>query len=543
MATDQTQTPTPTPSMSSGVLSGLGTRNAGVNPNDVQKQLNQNQKIAEILSGIENRLANITNIKSNVQSAVFDAFGNNFVSRSITQATDAAFSGIESLLKGTSKEETPDDKIISELKKHTEVMVNMSKKNDELIDLGKKSVQYHQEVITHTLDADRISKQNHQIDQISNDRQFDILLEIKNSLTDLNQSFHPEGRSSQGNEPPRKVPDDNIIPMLGDDSIIRSVPKQEADIDSSPETDKSPIDVEASVKTTNTLLGKILDVLMGASRKLDKLVEIQPISSQEYDLESKKSSGPALIKDDVMDVEEGKKNNKFDWTRIFKGMLDFDANMRGITNILGKLAPIATTLMGTMSSLGTGIMGFVKMIPGIVSNIGSVLGTVLKLAGRALPFAAGAAVMGGVGYAVDAAAGALGVGGNEIDEKQDDANWEKMSFTEKLQSGAARGIEKAGSFVFLDNIANEAKAERIKKETAYLNKSVDGKASAIEQSQKEVELFKKEISGKGSDKPVVVNNSSVTNNQTIMGSRPVVKNNEGSFNRYLDSSFYYAPSR
>jgi hypothetical protein len=81
-----------------------------------------------------------------------------------------------------------------------------------------------------------------------------------------------------------------------------------------------------------------------------------------------------------------------------------------------------------------------------------------------------AAIAGTLGYATDAGLGALGVGKNvEIDEKADDRNWEKASVGEKMQSAIPRGIEKIGSLFFLDNLVKEAKADRIAKETAYIN--------------------------------------------------------------------------
>jgi hypothetical protein len=94
-----------------------------------------------------------------------------------------------------------------------------------------------------------------------------------------------------------------------------------------------------------------------------------------------------------------------------------------------------------------------------------------------------AAVTAAGGYAIDAGAGALGVGkdkeGNDlqIDEKQDDANWDKMSTWEKIQSGAARGVEKTGSFFFMDNLAREARAGRVSRETEYLN-AKEGRSTA-----------------------------------------------------------------
>lgn len=96
--------------------------------------------------------------------------------------------------------------------------------------------------------------------------------------------------------------------------------------------------------------------------------------------------------------------------------------------------------------------------------------------GRLRGGATGLAMLGrGIaGVAVDYGLGELGVGKDadgedlQIDEKQDDENWNKMTTAEKIQSGMARGIEKAGSITYLDNIAREAQTNRIKNETKYL---------------------------------------------------------------------------
>jgi len=93
-----------------------------------------------------------------------------------------------------------------------------------------------------------------------------------------------------------------------------------------------------------------------------------------------------------------------------------------------------------------------------------------KGGGKVGKFLKGAAVMAAGGFAIDAAAGALGAGKNvQIDEAADDRNWEKASVGEKMQSAIPRGIEKIGSLFFLDNLVKEAKADRIAKETAYIN--------------------------------------------------------------------------
>jgi len=113
-------------------------------------------------------------------------------------------------------------------------------------------------------------------------------------------------------------------------------------------------------------------------------------------------------------------------------------------------------------------------LPGKAGKAGKI-GTLGKLAKGAKGFMAGGgstiaagAAMVAAPFAVDAGLGALGYGKNEIDEKQDDANWQRASFLEKLQSAPARGLEKIGS-LFGGTLANEARAERIKKETSYLN--------------------------------------------------------------------------
>lgn len=124
--------------------------------------------------------------------------------------------------------------------------------------------------------------------------------------------------------------------------------------------------------------------------------------------------------------------------------------------------PAATTVAagGTAAAQGAAVAGAAA---GAAAS-GGMLAKVANVA-------KGGAIMAGMGYATDAAAGALGAGGNKIDEKQDDENWSRMSTGQKVMSGAARGIEGIGSLLFLDNIVNSARASRIKSETEMLNGS------------------------------------------------------------------------
>lgn len=63
----------------------------------------------------------------------------------------------------------------------------------------------------------------------------------------------------------------------------------------------------------------------------------------------------------------------------------------------------------------------------------------------------------------------------EIDEKTDDANWDKMSGIEKLESGLARGIEYAGAVVS-PSFARQAEFDRINLEKLHLDKKESGPA-------------------------------------------------------------------
>ena len=113
---------------------------------------------------------------------------------------------------------------------------------------------------------------------------------------------------------------------------------------------------------------------------------------------------------------------------------------------------------------------------GVMARTGSMLRA-------AAPVAAAGAVMYGAGRALDYGLGAMGVGkdaqGNDIqiDQKADDANWNRMSWFEKAQSGMARGIEKVGGFV-APNMANQAAADRVKKESEYFAQK-DATAQAV----------------------------------------------------------------
>lgn len=72
--------------------------------------------------------------------------------------------------------------------------------------------------------------------------------------------------------------------------------------------------------------------------------------------------------------------------------------------------------------------------------------------------------------AMDGVAGQFGVGKDKASQAQDDANWGRMNWWQKGESGLLRGVEGTGRFLGMSNMADQAQADRVKAETDYLNK-------------------------------------------------------------------------
>ena len=160
------------------------------------------------------------------------------------------------------------------------------------------------------------------------------------------------------------------------------------------------------------------------------------------------------------------------------GMLKSGAGLVGRGIMTGARA------LGTgATAVGRGVMAGAQTLGQGAATVGrTALGagrTALQMGGRALATPVGAtlaagAAMYGVGRAVDYGAGKLGVGkdakGEDVkaDTKADDANWNRMKWYQKAESGMARGIEKVGGLV-APNMARQAQADRIRDETTGLD--------------------------------------------------------------------------
>jgi murein DD-endopeptidase MepM/ murein hydrolase activator NlpD len=79
-----------------------------------------------------------------------------------------------------------------------------------------------------------------------------------------------------------------------------------------------------------------------------------------------------------------------------------------------------------------------------------------------------------IGLGIDSALGLFGVGQGLDDEAltaQDEENWNRATTLEKIQSSIPRGIEHIGNLFGLSNLSAQARADRIKDETEYLQRT------------------------------------------------------------------------
>ena len=276
------------------------------------------------------------------------------------------------------------------------------------------------------------------------------------------------------------------------------------------------------------IVGAAIDRLNEMDKEMEKLVSVIPLSTAEEELESKKKNVNP-VREEIKNVSTKK-----------------EIKEESIKSEEPKKEPsILGSAMDTLGGIAE-TYGLAKGAKAVLEAGGSLLGKIPK------GIAGAAAVTYGAANLADYGFGKLGIGKDssgedlKIDEATDDSNWNKMTFGEKIQSGFARGVEYIGSAVGFDNVAREAETERIKKETEYLNKKqldfssdpTTDKASMFERKTEELDA-KKSINKTGDNS---TQNTSVVNNvrnNNIYPSRQGSKNEDTSYNRYLDTTFYF----
>ena len=181
-----------------------GVQQAGVNPQNVQKQGDNSQAFANALREINSRLDNVLNVRGNVQSGVYGAFGNNVLSRGMIGIGDAIADSIGSLFG--EKEEEKEDPVTKALKEQTailkEVSVNISdsgKLSEQVTDeitLLRRDIKHSQELQhADTIDQDKILEQildtlsgATRVSPVDQDLSDEAFTRIVDSLQDINTS-------------------------------------------------------------------------------------------------------------------------------------------------------------------------------------------------------------------------------------------------------------------------------------------------------------------------------------------------------------------
>ena len=179
---------------------------------------------------------------------------------------------------------------------------------------------------------------------------------------------------------------------IGDTQVERKE-KTETPIDVESKEAKDEVKEVEQKKKQSNLLKKIFDTLTSMSKNLDKLVNAQPMSTREAELEAMRVKRDQLDNrtgvEDIKTVDEGGKRG-FDWTRLFTGLLDFDANLRGFKNIFG-------FVINAMKSGITGLIGAITPVISIITKLGTTVASVIaSLAGKAMG-AAGTIAQAGLG--------------------------------------------------------------------------------------------------------------------------------------------------
>ena len=285
---------------------------------------------------------------------------------------------------------------------------------------------------------------------------------------------------------------------------------------SSDKTFASHGEVNSTMKTMNVenlIVKNFVNGAKTARTKAQKVVSPKPtIKTKTHTTEEGFSQYKPKSAPDVTDVEPNplKLSNKVKPKYDTSNVTDVEPKIKA-QKLLGNSVPITDKIKAAQGA--------------IPAAEGSMLSGGAITAGMGT-LAAGAVVVGG-GMALDYGMGKLGVGGHDIDENRDDANWDKMSLMQKAQSGSARAIEHAGSFVGLGNISNEAKHNRIEKESEYFKKNSPQIEPSPIDVDSNVEKMKKgsDVTTKNLESEISKNVSYKDSSNTVSPSQPIIVNN------------------
>ena len=552
-----------------------GLTQAGVNPVDVQQKKDRDQKIAEILDNISARLGNINNVRSNTQSAVFEAFGNNFISRSISQTMDQVVDSFKSLIIGKKDQVDPQlDLAKQQLKILTETNQKIVKIDETIRIINDTLIGSRHDARAH-LDFDKaaFSTNNLLLEQIR------ALLEgpetpppAASTTIDTPGPIQPAGGDAVNdsrfisfsepnfvdfgytqretvaavNEPmfsPRPDPDDRVWfdinhpPSRNDDTITR------VDESANDQSAKPTGPVVNESDTVETTLNNILDVLTNISSDVDIISSSEPITTQESEMESNRVTLASRVTDrDMVDDALPPGSNKFDWSRLITGWTDMDANLRGLANIAGEVTLLFSSLVPQLARLLPLVSGLVAILP---------VSLMAYAAYEATDWAENASILDPEGNLTNTGAVlelAHNAVGSTVKPETGITEAERIAvFAESRQHDVYK--QRYSNAVWAGEKFKEETAESLKKHfnitvpEKQIIRSVESvekvnadKAEELERKKKEVRDHNNSTNRVDSSSGAVnVSNQTIMNNQTIMATRPIVQNPDDSYNRYLTS--------
>ena len=526
---------------------------AGVDPLSIQQQQNRDQKIAEILDNVQSRLSNITNMRSNVQTATFEAFGNNFISRTMSQVMDSAMDSFKTLIVGKKEDKDP---VLDNAKEQTRLLnhlISISNDSNKTLNLIDDSV------INIRRDIKNIFDKSNNASKADESKPISPL--TPNLSTPSIEAFPPivppdifrrhsvpaiENNPSETIQFP--LPPEHVI--IG--QPINNTPPPASVTEPFNQTQSKPVH-EQHERHVEKVLDDILHVMTKTNQSIDDLLKVVPLSTKESETEKNQQSSTlsSRIKD-LSQIEDAPPpgSNKFDWSRLITGWFDMDANIRGINNILkgienaaSKIGQILPKTLGSLiPSIGTIGAGLAASAPiaamygvtkwaesasitddkGELTGTGKVLDAVQTSLGGQTLKPQTSIISNADRIAQEADTGFFDVFGTKKDAYRKKYQ-EQIDRQQSFNKDEADALKKYFDLTVPQKLINQNSDVNIEKQNIDRVKQLDDKSKELTKSAQ----------ANSTKDSVKVNNTSVVNNQTILPTRTSTKNTDDSYNRYM----------
>jgi hypothetical protein len=529
-----------------------------VNPADVASKQNQTQRILGIITNLEQRLSNVTSVSTNVQMGVYKAFGNNTLTRGASQLGGFLGDTLDDLLMGKQEEKKEEKSPLLE----TNALLGaiLTKMSESQTSIGKNGVDIIPPADLEKDSPRRLRKSDvEKKGTVGDSKVFDKILDVLTSSNVSLKSIDKSVLDIASNLPKLTTPDDN---------------------------DDSPDGIEKKhtmsfYKYVTKVLGDSFNVLKriddntkGKISDQEDIIETE-LNRKKSGISSPKNGDTTVPKDNL-----GDSNNESPSSGLGLGALglaslfgivmanlkSFGTMIADVTKSIGKhIVDFGISLYEKAKSLGASawesIKGLGKKVwekgSGLVDDVVEGASKVGKKAGELVGKAATgmsevAAASGkvasrfakfipGVGAVITAGMAGYDAieGANDAKEYFDLKN--RDATTGEKVSGALGNVVSGLSMGFVDKVES-AKFFKSINDTIF-GKEEDKAKELVERDQELSNLerirkaVEKQPTDQGSYNQITTNNVS---NQTVIAMRQVVRNQDISFNRYLDSGNSWA---